>query len=470
MNAPSTLLRHAFALCAALTVVLHSIATFAAQPPRFNYQAKLTDASGDPLQGTQTLFISLWSGGSSGSANSGTQFFAEQAVVTANNGVVNHVVGTGLNVFGGPLTDAMFAPSSDIYLQVGVGVAGNVVLPRARLESVPFAITARTAENGVPAGFMVVGTSNVAPAGYTATGSALPSNWLLRTSLPSARYNVGAAVAGGKIYGVGGVGAGAVYEDDNEKYDPLLNSWASRTPLPVARAGFSFNELNGLLYVVGGVTTATSAANFLNEAYNPGTNSWSLRASLNTARMVHASAVAGGKIYVFGGATDNGAPALIASVEAYDPATNNWVFKMPMPTPRYYAQAAEVGGIVYVIGGIAGTVTGVNEAYNPALNTWETRAPLPVALAATAAVAHDNRIYVIGGINAANEAAASVWIYDPTANTWVEGPPMTRARGLVAAAVANDHIYAIGGSEDFIEPISLNEMLNPTTYYLFTKN
>src|SRR4051812_35496775 len=77
---------------------------FATQPVRFNYQARLTDGSGTALQGAHTLYLSLWDGGTSVAASSGTERFAETATVTITGGVVNYAVGSGTNTFGGDLS------------------------------------------------------------------------------------------------------------------------------------------------------------------------------------------------------------------------------------------------------------------------------------------------------------------------------------------------------------------------------
>src|SRR5205823_1663055 len=106
---------------------------------RFNYQARLVDALNAPLQGAHILEASLWDGGTSLTANSGTKVYSEIANVTIVGGIVNFVVGTGDSSGGpGPLTDSIFVSNNDIFLQLEIDAV--VVLPRNRLESVPFAL------------------------------------------------------------------------------------------------------------------------------------------------------------------------------------------------------------------------------------------------------------------------------------------------------------------------------------------
>src|SRR5262245_35967385 len=91
-----------------------------AQPAAFNYQAKLTDSVGAPLQGPHTMYFSLFEGGSEGVANDGVLLFKESASVGAVNGIVSHAVGTGANLMGGVPTSAMLQTPSDVFLQVAV--------------------------------------------------------------------------------------------------------------------------------------------------------------------------------------------------------------------------------------------------------------------------------------------------------------------------------------------------------------
>nr|ACS83706.1 parallel beta-helix repeat protein [uncultured bacterium AOCefta2] len=122
----------------------------AAQQPRFNYQAKLSGGGGVPLQGVHTLYFKLFQGGTPGSANSGTEVFSESSAVTITNGVANHTVGTGVVQVPGPLTANMLRTNGDVHLQVSVDSVGNVILPRTRLESVPYAVLSADGEVRTP--------------------------------------------------------------------------------------------------------------------------------------------------------------------------------------------------------------------------------------------------------------------------------------------------------------------------------
>lgn len=118
-------------------VVMSSIAAMG-QPPRFNFQARLTDSGGVPLSGAHALLFRLYRGGDAGTADSGSLLFEETVNTSLANGIVNHAVGTGSGQTQGPLTAAMLRTTSDLFLQVSV--EGVPVIPRTRLESVPYSL------------------------------------------------------------------------------------------------------------------------------------------------------------------------------------------------------------------------------------------------------------------------------------------------------------------------------------------
>jgi hypothetical protein len=112
------------------------------QPPRFNYQARLTDAGGAPLSGNHVIYFKLFHGGTATTPNSGANVYAESANINITAGVANHSVGSG-NATSGTLTAALFAFNGDMFLQVAVDTESNIILPRQRLEPVPFAVAAK---------------------------------------------------------------------------------------------------------------------------------------------------------------------------------------------------------------------------------------------------------------------------------------------------------------------------------------
>jgi hypothetical protein len=74
--------------------------------------------------------------------------------------------------------------------------------------------------------------------------------------MPTARGNAGAAVAGGKIYVIGGTdGKQALVVNEEylpERDDGYDNPWVQRAPLPVGRAGMGIASVADIIHIVGG--------------------------------------------------------------------------------------------------------------------------------------------------------------------------------------------------------------------------
>ena len=451
-----------------LALVLSAVCVFATQPVQFNYQARLTDPGGAPLQGAHTLYVTIWSPGGVNTPNGGVQRYGETAAVTTVDGIVNHVVGTGdSSLFGVPLDDAILNRDSEIVLQIAVDSAENIILPRSRLESVPFAVTARSADssaNGVPVGYRILGPSAIAPAGYTATGSVLYGTWVARAPLPVGTSNPAAASSGGQVYMVGGI-QGGISSSNLYQFDPLTNLWTTKTPMFTQRRVLSFTELNGLLFAVGGYTpNGGEGALAQNEVYDPATDTWGTSQPLGIERASHAAAAALGKLYVFGGSDD--ADTRLSSVEEFDPVANSWTPKAPMSLIRSACAAATVNDMIYVIGGTTtGDALSDNDQYDPLQDTWTPKAPLPIKNYGLSAVSFDGKIYVTGGVISGN-----TYIYDPGSDTWTLGPPMAANRFFLSACLANGRMYAIGGVEGAVTYSDRVEELPAGIHYIHLKN
>lgn len=132
--------RASIILCG-VAVFLGTLPALGTPPVRFNYQAKLTDVGGSALNGLHTLYFTIFHGGDADTAHSGAPVYGESADLTLTNGVVSHTIGTGTPI-AGSLDSNSFVYSGDIFLQVAVDSISNVVIPRSRFESVPFAMKA----------------------------------------------------------------------------------------------------------------------------------------------------------------------------------------------------------------------------------------------------------------------------------------------------------------------------------------
>jgi N-acetylneuraminic acid mutarotase len=195
--------------------------------------------------------------------------------------------------------------------------------------------------------------------------------WKALAPLPSKRGSAVAAVAGDKIYVIGGattppgsketavhparphVSVGTV-----EEYDPATNSWRQRSPMPTPRNHATAGVVNGKIYVIGGrVGTAFITAGSSNvdvvEEYDPAADAWgSARARMPSARSAMASGVHGGRIYVTGGEGQNAQMMYtFRALEAYDPASNSWTVLPSLPVSRHGLAGAVIGNRLHIVSG-----------------------------------------------------------------------------------------------------------------------
>ena len=123
--------------------------------------------------------------------------------------------------------------------------------------------------------------------------------------------------------------------------------WVPLAPMPTARQEVAVAELNGRVFVIGGFGAGSEAVPTV-AVYDPATDRWETRAPLPAPTHHAAAAALPDRIFVFGGE----APLRIFSAnEMYEVAGNRWIAKVPMPTPRHGIGAAVIGGRVYVPAG-----------------------------------------------------------------------------------------------------------------------
>ena len=247
----------------------------------------------------------------------------------------------------------------------------------------------------------------------------VPGIWTRLAGLPTPRGEVAAAELNGKIYVLGGFGAGATA---NEEYDIAAGTWRTLAPIPRGVDHPAAVAVGGKIYLIGGFNGRWGPLAGV-WAYEPEGDTWTQKAGLPTPRGALGAAVVDGKIYAIGGVSATGD---VGTTEVYDPATDSWNARSPMPTVRDHIAVAESQGMIYVagvrFGSFARNLDG-NQAYDPRTDTWTELAPLPTPRSGNTAAAASGRVFVFGGESTdgtfdANEA------YDPGNNTWTAMPPM----------------------------------------------
>jgi microcystin-dependent protein len=162
-------------------------------PQLINYQGRLTDANGAPLDGTYQLEFNIYDASSEGTIQWGPQVFLAVPVI---NGVFNVVLGT-TDTAGKAISEAFTAEGR--YLGIKLDTSTEIT-PRQQILSAPYAIKA---QNGVP-----IGTVH-AFAGHI---SKIPNDWFLcdGRSLESSSYPALYNIIGEK-WGDGGDGTAGLF-------------------------------------------------------------------------------------------------------------------------------------------------------------------------------------------------------------------------------------------------------------------
>jgi N-acetylneuraminic acid mutarotase len=281
------------------------------------------------------------------------------------------------------------------------------------------------------------------PAPSTSTPPGGGNTWTALASLLEPRPEVGTAELQGRIYVAGGYRLDRSSANTVEAYDPATDRWTMAAPLPQGRNHPAAAVAGERLYVLGGDDGRGSVAT--NYEYDPRSNSWAIRAPMPSARSAPMAAVIGGRIYVAGGAPDAASRAL----EAYDPATDRWTALPPMPTGRNHLAGGAIGGRLYAVGGRPPLTLAVLEVFDTATGAWTTRAPMPTGRSGHAAAVVRGCLYVFGG-EGNSSTPSGVFpqneVYDPGTDIWTSLAPMPSPRHGIGAAVVGNRIFVPAGA------------------------
>jgi non-specific serine/threonine protein kinase len=164
--------------------------------------------------------------------------------------------------------------------------------------------------------------------------------------MPSRRGAAGAAVLGGRLYVVGGVGPSGLARAAFE-YAPGTRRWRT-VPAPTPREHLAVVAAGGRIWAIGGRTAGLDTNLDLVESWRPGERTWRLEPALPEARGGTGAAVVGNTIVSVGGEAP---PGTIRSVYALDTGENHWRRLPDLTTPRHGLGLAAVGKTVYALAG-----------------------------------------------------------------------------------------------------------------------
>lgn len=254
-------------------------------------------------------------------------------------------------------------------------------------------------------------------------------------SLPAPIEETAAAVAGGKLYVMGGFNVAGSSLDSVYVFDGA--AWRSGPPLPLPLDHPSAATLDGHVYIAGGHSNGGDSA----RAFRLDGDHWTEIAAMHFARGGHALVADEGKLYAIGGNTSH---ANVPAAESYDPTGNAWTVLSSLPAPRNHVSGFVIGGRVCVAGGRYPTTPRV-DCLDTAKGSWSRLPDLPQATSGGGATTFlGGGIVMMGGQDAAETAIVNQLTY-LTQSSWSPATPMLVPRHGFELAVFNGRAWACGG-------------------------
>lgn len=220
--------------------------------------------------------------------------------------------------------------------------------------------------------------------------------------------------------------------------------WSLLASLPTARGETAAAIAGGCLYVIGGLTGLSSGASAEVSVYDPAADAWAQAPLLPAARHHAAAAGLDGTVYVSGGGPSAQDWTPQATLWALRPGANVWDELAPMPEARLGHRMLAVGGRLYVVGGVG--ATGRVLIYDLGADAWSLGADMPVPRDHLAAVVVDDEIWASGG-RSGGQIQTRVDIYSPDTDAWRDGPPLPEPTSGAAEGMV-DGVILISGGED----------------------
>ena len=292
----------------------------------------------------------------------------------------------------------------------------------------------------------------------SAAGAA-PAQWQRAAQLPAPRSEVGAALAGGEIFVVGGFTPGGDGSSRVDAYSPATNRWRQAPDLPVTTHHPAAAGYGGRLYVAGGYGADGQP---LAAAHVLAGGRWTALPAMPEKRAAAGAAFVNGKLYVVGGVVRTDGRRLANKALRYDPARRRWT-RVPGPTPREHLGVTALNGRLFAVAGRKlglDTNLAIFESYRPGARRWQRLAPVPGKRGGTGAAGTGRLIVSAGGEEFAG-TIRTVFGYDVVTRRWRRlGDLPTPRHGLGVVAVGRRVYVVAGGTQPGLAGVSgANEFL-----------
>src|SRR5918992_1184979 len=246
--------------------------------------------------------------------------------------------------------------------------------------------------------------------------SAAPVEWRQEPALGAPRSEVGAAVAGGSIYVVGGFNPDGAGSRRVDAYSPQTRSWGRVADLPVVAHHPAATGYRGRLYVAGGYAANGQP---LSQAFVLQGRAWRALPRMPEPRAAAGAAFLNGQLYVVGGVVRPSGHPPAAPALRYD-LRRRPLSRVPGPTPREHLGVTALRGRLYAVAGRKlgfDTNLATFESFAPGARRWRALAPVPGTRGGTGAAGTGRSVVSIGG-ERFEGTIETVFAYDVFTRRW----------------------------------------------------
>ena len=298
-------------------------------------------------------------------------------------------------------------------------------------------LAACTAQRAAPAASSpVVSPQNPSPTPVAVSPTPPAPPQRMETPLPVALEESAAAVAGGKLYVIGGFDAAGNSLRTVWVFDGT--TWSAGPRLPLGLDHASAASLDDHVYVAGGHSFGRASARF----FRLDGSSWIELAPMRHPRGGHALVAAASRLYAIGG---NSAAANVAPAEVYDLQTSGWSDLPALPVPRNHVSGFVFGLSVCVAGGRSPGTARV-DCFDPGSSTWARAPDLPQPTSGAGATAlEDGRAVILGGEDAQESRIVDLVAQLPDPVAWTVQGAMLVPRHGFELALFEGRAWACGG-------------------------
>jgi formylglycine-generating enzyme required for sulfatase activity/N-acetylneuraminic acid mutarotase len=292
------------------------------------------------------------------------------------------------------------------------------------------------------------------------------AEWVVRADIPHFVYGHAGAVAGGKLYIIGGCETAdwTVASTRLQIYDPATDSWSQGRNLPIELGWPMVTVYDGLIFVFGGMRNGAVSTDQA-WSYDPAADAWSPQVPLPVKAMNGVAIAVTDSIYVGLGyqRTDQSPEGVVKNFHEfyrYSPADKNYTRLADAPEGACYAAVGSYEGRIYVVHG-AEYETGFKKMedygwadgalkYDLAEDAW-TKLNVPrvqqrvfFLTQCTSSVQHEEKLFVAGG-QSFHRRTNTASYFDMSRELFFQIPELPGPRCCGGGGVAGDELILAGG-------------------------